>query len=264
MTGAFIRKAIRDQRRAVLGWTIGLVAIALMYASFYPSVRDSAGGLEQYLERMPEAMRNIWGGDFTSPAGYLRAELFSLLGPVLLLVFAIGAGARAIAGEEERRTLDLLLSTPLRRRDVLLDKAVVLTGSVAALVAALFVASWALGPVFELTVPAGDLLAACALLGLLGVAFGMLALALGAGTGRRSLAMGITGAAAVFMYILHALAPSVEALRPLHPLSLFRWYLDPDPLVHGLHTMNVAVLVGVAAVALLTAWVTFERRDLAS
>ncbi len=37
-------------------------------------------------------------------------------------MFAIGAGARAIAGEEEGRTLDLLLSTPIRRSQVLLDK----------------------------------------------------------------------------------------------------------------------------------------------
>ena len=64
---------------------------------------------------LPETLRNLFGGDFTTPAGYLRSETFSALGPILFLVFAIGAGARAIAGEEEGRTLDLLLSTPIRR-----------------------------------------------------------------------------------------------------------------------------------------------------
>ena len=42
-------------------------------------------------------------GDFTSPAGYLDTELFDFFAPLLLLLFAIGAGARAIAGEEERQ-----------------------------------------------------------------------------------------------------------------------------------------------------------------
>ena len=42
--------------------------------------------------------------------------------PLLLLVAAIGAGARAIAGEEERGTLDLLLSTPVSRRRLALEK----------------------------------------------------------------------------------------------------------------------------------------------
>ena len=36
--------------------------------------------------------------------------------PLLLLVYAIGAGSRAIAGEEESGTLDLLLAHPLSRR----------------------------------------------------------------------------------------------------------------------------------------------------
>ena len=36
--------------------------------------------------------------------------------PLLLLIAAIGAGAGAIAGEEERGTLDLLLSLPVSRR----------------------------------------------------------------------------------------------------------------------------------------------------
>ena len=68
-------------------------------------------------------MRDLIGPDYTSPAGYLRAELFALLGPILYLVFAIGAGGRAVAGEEEVRSLDLLLSTPLTRTQIVRDKA---------------------------------------------------------------------------------------------------------------------------------------------
>jgi ABC-2 type transport system permease protein len=68
-------------------------------------------------------VRDLIGPDYTSPAGYLRAELFALLGPILYLVFAIGAGGRAVAGEEEVRSLDLLLSTPLTRTQIVRDKA---------------------------------------------------------------------------------------------------------------------------------------------
>jgi len=56
----------------------------------------------------------------------------------------------------------------------------------------------------------------------------------------------------------------VTALRPLRPLSPFRWYLDPDPLKHGLHTPNVAVLVGIAVVGYVAALAGFTRRDLAA
>ena len=86
-----------------------------MYAAFYPSITEGAAQLQSYMDNLPEAIRNLIGVDYTSPAGYLRAELFALLGPILFLVYAVGAGARAVAGEEETRSLDLLLSTPLTR-----------------------------------------------------------------------------------------------------------------------------------------------------
>ena len=263
MSGLFA-KTVRDQRRALIGWGLGLAAIALMYAAFYPSIKDSASDFDKYLQNLPDAIRNVIGGDFTTPAGYLRSETFSSMGPILFLVFAIGAGARAIAGEEEDGTLDLLLSTPIRRRQLLVDKigAMVLTAT--ALATVLFLTLWLVGPPFDLTVPAVDLGAACLLLLLLGLAFGAIALAIGCATGHRGLALGLTGGFAVFAFIVNALAPSVDALAWLRPLSPFRWYLDPDPLVSGITPANVLVLLGIAVAGYLVAWYAFERRDLAA
>src|ERR1700675_2617743 len=118
------RKTLRDQRRALTGWAIGMAALVLMYTAFYPSVKSNAAKLNQYIQTLPEALRNIIGraGNFSSPAGYVQSELFSIMGPLLLLILAIGAGARALAGEEEAGTLDLLLVTPLARRRVVGEK----------------------------------------------------------------------------------------------------------------------------------------------
>jgi ABC-2 type transport system permease protein len=263
MSGLFI-KTLRDQRRALVGWGIGLASLAAMYAAFYPSIKASAADLAGYMERLPEAFRNVVGGDFTTPAGYLRSETFSSLGPILFLVFSIGAGARAIAGEEEDGTLDLLLSTPIRRRQLLVDKIGAMVVTATALAAVLFVTLSVLGPPFDLTVPAVDLGAACLMLLLVGLAFGAIALAIGCATGHRGLALGITGAFAAFSFVINALAPSVDALSWLRPLSPFRWYLDPDPLVSGVTPVNVLVLAGVVAIGYVVAWLTFERRDLAA
>ncbi len=115
---ALLTTTVRQQRRAFLGWAAGLAAVAAMYAAFYPSIHDSAADFQGYMDKLPEALRTLIGNDFTTPAGYLRSETFSTLGLILMLVFAIGAGSRAIAGEEEGHTLDLLLSTPVRRRHV--------------------------------------------------------------------------------------------------------------------------------------------------
>ena len=62
------------------------------------------------------------GGDITSGAGYLDAELLSLMLPLLVIVLAIGSGARTYAGEEEGGRLELVFSYPLRRRNAVLAK----------------------------------------------------------------------------------------------------------------------------------------------
>jgi len=173
-----LAKTVRDQRRALVGWGIGLFALATFYAAFYPSVLKTSSALARYLQNMPAAFRNLIGGDFSSPAGYLRAETFSTLGPILFLVFAIGAGARAVAGEEEAGTLDLLLSTPIRRRQVVIDKAVATVLTAAALALVLFAALALVGPRFKLHIAVANLAAACAMLFLLAIAFGAIALAI--------------------------------------------------------------------------------------
>lgn len=257
-----LQKSLSDQTRSLVAWGIGLASLVAMYAAFYPSVRDSAGALQGYLEHMPDAVKNLIGGDFTTPAGYLRSETFSTLGPILFLVFAIGSGARAIAGEEEGRTLDLLLSTPIRRAQVLFDKWVAIVVATLGLSAIMGITIALVGPAFGLRVPLSALAAECLMLFLLGVAFGTVALAVGCYTGRKGLAAGVTGALATVTYVLNVVAPSVDAIRWLRPASPFRWYLEPDALIAGLSVENVMVLVGIAAVAYVVAAIAFERRDL--
>jgi ABC-2 type transport system permease protein len=101
------------------------------------------------------------------------------------------------------------------------------------------------------------------MLALLGLAFGGGAFAVGAATGRRTLANAVAGGLAVLTFIVNAVGPRVSWRRPMRPLSPFRWYQDPGLLTGGLHPPNVAVLAGVALASYAVAHVTFDRRDLA-
>ena len=100
---ALLRKAVDEQRRSAVAWGIGLLGLAFTYAAIYPSIVKSQAALDQYMQSLPAAFRELFGVDYSSPAGYLRAELFASLGPLVFLLFAIGAGARAIGGEEGDR-----------------------------------------------------------------------------------------------------------------------------------------------------------------
>lgn len=258
-------KAARDQRRSLIAWGIGVGAVVAMYAAFYPSIKGSAADLQAYMDNLPDAIRNIVAAeDYTSPVGYLESEFFNTMGLLVVLIFAIGAGARAIAGEEEGGTLDLLLSAPVRRGQVLATKAAAIATSIFSLAALAAVTIVVTGPPFDLSVPLADLLAACVMLALVGLSFGGVALAVGTATGRRTMANAVAGGLAVLTFIVNAVGPTVDWLRPLRPLSPFRWYQDPGVLTGGLHVMNVLVLSGIAIVTYAIAHLVFERRDLSS
>lgn len=266
MLGSVFLKTLRDRRRGLAAWSLGLVAAVLMYGAFYPSVRDNAEALNEYVENLPAAIRGMVGesGDFTSPAGYIQSELFSTMAPLLFLIFAIGAGARATAGEEEHRTLDILLSTALPRRRIVIEKLAAMVAALAWLALLLWASIAALGPPFDLRVGLWNLAAACLGIFLLAVAFGSAALAIGSARGSRVLALGVSAAVAFASYILNVLAPAVDALGTIRKVSPFYLYIGTEPLRRGLNVGHAATLAAVAVVLAAVAVVTFERRDLAA
>lgn len=262
--GSVLTKTLREQRRALLWWAFGLVAACLLTTAFYPSIRENAASFERLLESLPAGLRKAFGEDFASPAGYLQARLFSIFAPVLLLIYAIGAGSRAIAGEEERRTLDLLLSTPVGRRRVLWDKALAMVMATGGLGAVLASAIAVTGPPFDVSVPVAHVAAAVADCVLLALAFGAVALLVGAATGRRSLAIGVSAGVAAGSYLVDVIALSVGGLTWLQRLSPFFYYRAPEAIVHGLDPADAVVLAAIVVVAVAVAFVAFERRDLAA
>ena len=104
-------KTLRDQRRSLLLWGGYLVALAVIMALVYPTI-SSMTSFNQYLSQLPEGLKEMFGAgiiDYTSPVGYFSTELFSFMVPLLLLVFGIGFGANAIAGDEEKGTLGIFI-----------------------------------------------------------------------------------------------------------------------------------------------------------
>ena len=260
-------KTLYDMRRALAWWSLGLAGIVALMVSVYPTVRDMPS-LNKLVEQYPEAIKGFvsFGGqvDYTSGPGYLGSELFAIWVPLLLLIAAIGAGARATAGEEELGTLDLLLANPISRRRLVVEKFAALVAEVALLGFVLWCALVAGTAVVTMHVSAAHLAAAVASAVLLAIGFGAIALLVGALTGRRGSAIGISAAVAVAAYLVNSLAPLVHALEPVRKASPFYHYAASDPLRHGLALSHATVLIAIAVAATIAAPLVFERRDLRS
>jgi len=159
MLRSVFTKALWDQRRAYLGWLIGLAGTTIMYAAFYPMTNTPA--MADAMAAYPQALLEAFGwSDIISPEGYLDSTVFTMLGPVLLIIFAIAAGSAAIAGDEEAGTLELLIAHPVNRTSVLLQRAAALTVALFGLGAAVWASLVAIAGPAKLDIAAGKLAAA--------------------------------------------------------------------------------------------------------
>ena len=257
-------QTLRLLRRSILWWSIGLAGLVVLLLAVYPSIRDNPA-MKQMLSEYPEVLREFvsFGGafDYISPAGYLGAELFSLMAPLLFIIAGITAGARAIAGEEEDGTLDLVLSMPVSRTSVLLQKALAVLVELVILAVVLVVVLWIGTAVVGMDIGVQYLAAGALDLVLLAMVFAMLALLLGAATGRRALSAGIAGAVAVLLYFVNGLAPLVDALDAIRPTSPFFQYAASDALHAGLSATHALILVAISVVLVAVAPIVLSRRD---
>jgi ABC-2 type transport system permease protein len=260
-------KTLHDQRRSLVTWAVAMTALVGMYAGIYPSFSKS-NAYSDVVDQMPKALRDLFtagiGMDFSSGPGYVYMEMLSFMAPMLVLLYTIGAGANAIAGEEERHTLDLLLATPVTRTRVALEKVAAMVAGVLAIVVASGAALVAFGAAADMGLDTANVAASMLHLALLGLVFGACALALGAATGRVAVAR--TGAAlvAVGTYLVNGFAPSVSWLQPVRKLSPFYQYIGHDPIRRGVSVTAVGIAVAtVVALVAVAVW-SFRRRDLAA
>ena len=123
MLGSTFLKSLRDLSRPMLWWSLGLVSYALIIVLIYPSFRDGPQ-LDEFLGEEGSILRAFAGNvsDFNSPEGFLTAEMLSFTFPMLFIVFGLWLGTSWLAGEERRGVLEVLLSHPVRRTTILLEK----------------------------------------------------------------------------------------------------------------------------------------------
>lgn len=260
-------KSLRDRRRSLIWWNVGLVALSLLMMLFYPTIREQREQFERLLESYPKALLALFGvaefgGSLFSPAGYLKAELFGMFVPLIFLILGIGFGARAIAGEEERGTLELLLANPIPRRRIVLEKFLALAATLGMVGLIFWLSLWIGSRLVAMEIGGWELASGVVSAVLLGLEFGALALALGCSTGKVGLSMGVSAAVGVAGFFLNGLAPLASWLKPYQKLSPFYHYIGYEPLEQGLNLGFAALMLAIALLLLGISLVTFERRDI--
>jgi ABC-2 type transport system permease protein len=261
MHAEILRLDLRLRHRTLLGYVTGMGLYALAIVVLYPSFKDSTS-LDQ-LTKSGSTAAALFGltGSLTSPAGWLDANLYENFLPLIMLLVTVGYGASCIAGQDEDGTLALAATLPISRRTMVLQKVAALIIQALLLAGATMLAVLA-GRNFDLPVNVADLAGMSLGTALLGVDFGLLALALGTWTGSRGTALGLTTSLAAVSYVVSSLAPVVAWIRPSRFASLFYWSIGNGQLTGGLSAGSAAVLVLTATGFLAVSLAAFKRLDL--
>jgi putative exporter of polyketide antibiotics len=95
--------------------------VCVLIVAIFPSIEGSPQ-LHQLIDSYPEASKEAFGvteASFRTIEGHLASEVFSLIAPLAAAYFVIHALASAVCGSEQRGVIDVLVSAPLRRRQLL-------------------------------------------------------------------------------------------------------------------------------------------------
>jgi ABC-2 type transport system permease protein len=259
MLASITTKSIRD---ATL-WTASAIAVLLVLIVVALPAYSSFG--DEYIslfESMPDWIAVVYGEDANSVAGLVGTALFALMGPLVLLVYAIGFGASAAVGEEEARTLPLLLANPLSRTRVLVTKAAVAGAGVVLIVLALWAGTEVTAGLVGIDLASQDIFAMSVHLAAFTALFGALALAGAAWSGSSTIGIGVAALTAVISYIASTWLPVIEGLSDVAQYSPWQLYVGADALHDGIDVVLLAITLILTAALFGASVVGLRRRDL--
>jgi ABC-2 type transport system permease protein len=249
------------RRRLLLGYVVGMALYVFVIVAIYPQFKDSTS--LNSLTQDSSTLAALFGisGSITSPGGWLNANIYANFFPLIALLLTIGYGAATIAGQDEDGTLCLLAVLPMRRSSIILQKAA--TMFLQSLALALAVAIVVLiGRSFDLAITPGHAVSISIATMLMSLDFGLIAMAVGAATGSRGVALGVGTAAAAIAYFVSSLAPVVHWIHSARYVSLLYWAVGNDQITRGVTLTDYLVLVAVGICVLGAAVLAFRRLDL--
>lgn len=269
---------LRARRRSTIFWGLGVAAIIVVTAAFYPSLKSFFADFQSQSGAGVNSLLGLTGDiDPSSPLGYLWSNLYSNIVPWMLMALGIALGAAAIAGDEEAGTLEYTLSSKATRRQILITRFAGVFTILFGVAAFSGLALLATAPLFDLTADQTVTIDGQTLtnpgLGLSNVAAGTfaafaiaaaeagIAFLVGAVTGDRGRAIGVAAGIAIASYVFYTLATLTGILEFLTWLSSWRWYISDAMLIDGLG-WEVVLPFAFAAACGGIAWVAFARRDL--
>jgi ABC-2 type transport system permease protein len=254
-------KTLRDYRVAILGWGIGMGLVVISPMASVAALVTTPQAREQLVSL---AASFAWNADpikVDTIGGYATFKIGFFV--FLIAIWPLLVGSRMLRGEEDRGSMDVLLSLPRPRLNVAFEKLAAMWTALFAMGVLIGLLAFAGGAKFGADFGLGGGLLYGLNLALICAVFGSLALLISQFTQERGPAAGTTAGLLVFFIVLdmvHRVAPNTEWISRLSPIYYYNLSKPLIPSV-GTNLGGMAVELAVAAILGGIAIWLFVRRD---
>lgn len=267
MRGSVFVETLRQSWLQVVYWAVGLMLLGFTVVAIIPDV--------QFLQQMADLLKSfppillqaVGVGDdinfITTPEGFVAVGFF---GKALLLMAAypVVMGLRVTVNEEDSGTMDMLLSLPLPRWQVVVEKYLAYCVTMVVIVITLFAGFWLGAQVTTIELNLGRV--AETVFNMLPCMMLILAVTVFVGTlspGKR-FALAVATLFVVASYMLDtigALATGTFA-ENLKAISIFSYYNSTGVMKNGLEWANIIGMIVLSFGLLWGSVYFFDRRDI--
>ena len=263
LTNIFL-KSLWDFKKAAIYWFICIFLLST-YIMYVVSTIE-LDTFQEISKSMPKTLSQFVGGesglDFGSIEGFLNAQVFTIMAPIMAIAVAVNYGGKATAQEESSKSLDIILSTPISREKFISQKIFSMIIKTLFIALTHWIAYIVLGIIFSQNIPVEGLSAICLNLFLMAITFGAISVFIGTLSGNATQAISIGGALAMAGYLIANIAPLVDSLNNTKYFALFYYYKGSDPLKFGFHSWHWIPFVVITFIFIFLSIYQFKKRNL--
>ncbi len=265
MPWSIFNETFRRNWRGMIYWGMGLGSMGFLIMIIIPNL-DFLKQFENFLNTMPGIIKALGMEDaaqMATPEGFVSAGYF---GRVLLIlaVYAVLSGLSITVNEEDAGIMDMLLSLPVPRWRIVLEKFVVYALMLVVIIALGFLGLYLGG--LSSAIQLDTQLLIISNLNVLPSALLMLAFTMFAGTlfRRKNLAAAVAAFFIMGSYVLDLLGglASESPIAGLRAVSFFTYYDNAHVMQTGLNAGNVILLLSITGILVAASVWVFQRRDI--
>lgn len=265
MIAVFIR-TIKDKLTSFIIYLVASLGFLWLYMGIYPTIQAQSANLESLLKFYPESMFKAFNIDintYTTIGGYLSAEMFSFVWPLMAIFMAVGLSGALISGEIEKGTMELLLAQPISRLKLFWGKYLAGLANILVFVAlsTLTIPLFLKG--YHISYDIKNFYSIAILSGLFTWAVYSIAMLCSSIFSDKGKVFFITGGLLVLMYVANVAASLKTNLDHLKYFSFFYYFNASKALIyHDIYYWSYWVFGGVIVLSVLCAAIIFNKRNI--